>query len=177
MDLNEETVGKLEDIMGLSRDGSWAQVDKIQNGIFTIKNPNSGQHRTYKVKTQKKEARFAPGERIISVLTGSNNADPACYTGVGFVKKDGIAVWKKQQDTELGAVVKFFWKRVALNEHLDFELYHEGRCSVCNRPLTVPESIVTGIGPICADRAASDAGIDPLVVKYWRLKARVEGTV
>lgn len=177
MELNEELVGKLEDAMGIHRDGSWSQVTTVQNGIFTIKNMKSEQHRTFKVKTQAPDARFAPGERIISVLTGSNNEDASSYTGVGFVKKDGIAVWRKQQGSELAALVNFFWKRVALNEHLDFELYHEGRCCRCNRKLTVPESIVTGIGPICADRAASDAGLDPAVVKYWRLKARVEGTV
>lgn len=28
--------------------------------------------------------------------------------------------------------------------------YHEGRCGRCRRKLTVPESIINGIGPVCA---------------------------
>lgn len=30
--------------------------------------------------------------------------------------------------------------------------YHEGKCGRCGRPLTDPESINTGIGPICRTR-------------------------
>lgn len=30
--------------------------------------------------------------------------------------------------------------------------YHEGRCGKCARVLTVPESIINGIGPVCAAR-------------------------
>jgi hypothetical protein len=32
------------------------------------------------------------------------------------------------------------------------EVYHEGRCGRCNRKLTVPESIETGLGPECASK-------------------------
>jgi len=32
---------------------------------------------------------------------------------------------------------------------------HEGRCACCGRKLTVPESIDTGIGPVCAGRLAA----------------------
>ena len=30
--------------------------------------------------------------------------------------------------------------------------YHEGRCGKCARTLTVPESIINGIGPVCAEK-------------------------
>lgn len=33
-----------------------------------------------------------------------------------------------------------------------YELLHEGRCLCCNRKLTDPISIQTGIGPVCAGR-------------------------
>lgn len=29
------------------------------------------------------------------------------------------------------------------------EVWHEGRCGRCGRALTVPESIASGIGPVC----------------------------
>jgi hypothetical protein len=32
------------------------------------------------------------------------------------------------------------------------QVWHEGRCACCGRPLTVPESIESGFGPICAGR-------------------------
>ena len=31
----------------------------------------------------------------------------------------------------------------------------EGTCAVCNRPLTEPESIKTGIGPICREKGVA----------------------
>ena len=33
-----------------------------------------------------------------------------------------------------------------------YELLHEGRCLVCNRPLTDPESVLFGVGPTCAEK-------------------------
>jgi len=33
-----------------------------------------------------------------------------------------------------------------------YTLLREGRCLICNRKLTTPESIETGIGPVCAER-------------------------
>lgn len=36
--------------------------------------------------------------------------------------------------------------------HKDVTIQHEGTCCVCARPLTNPESIASGIGPICAAR-------------------------
>lgn len=38
--------------------------------------------------------------------------------------------------------------------------YHEGRCGKCARVLTVPESIINGIGPICAKKMGG--GLDLL---------------
>ena len=32
------------------------------------------------------------------------------------------------------------------------EVMHDGRCGRCGRPLTHPDSIQAGIGPICAQR-------------------------
>lgn len=34
------------------------------------------------------------------------------------------------------------------------EVWHEGVCGRCGRSLTVPESIETGIGPVCAEKGA-----------------------
>lgn len=37
------------------------------------------------------------------------------------------------------------------------ECWHEGVCGRCGRPLTVPSSIESGLGPICAEKMAHAA--------------------
>lgn len=125
------------------------------NGIITMRNPATGNHRTIKIATQKKDARFAPGKRIVYLLTGSNNTSD--YQGFGFIKmaKDGqayIAVWKKQStDTfrQLGLMIQH---PVHYIETANIEYLFEGCCRVCNKTLTTPESIKSGIGPVCGGR-------------------------
>lgn len=34
----------------------------------------------------------------------------------------------------------------------DAQVWHEGTCCRCGRQLTVPESIASGIGPVCAEK-------------------------
>lgn len=38
--------------------------------------------------------------------------------------------------------------------HNKVHIFHHGLCSVCSRPLTDPESIRTGIGPVCKKRTS-----------------------
>jgi hypothetical protein len=35
-------------------------------------------------------------------------------------------------------------------EKAGFRIMHDGHCSVCGRKLTTPESLDSGIGPVCA---------------------------
>jgi hypothetical protein len=37
--------------------------------------------------------------------------------------------------------------------------YHEGRCGRCARRLTVPESIVNGLGPVCLEKMGGAPGL------------------
>ena len=68
---------------------------KIFNGRYTMKNRRSGEHRTFEIKTQDKDAKFAAGKRVVALLTGPDNT--ADYTGFGFVEDDGIVVWKSKR--------------------------------------------------------------------------------
>jgi hypothetical protein len=128
---------------------------KTHNGEITIRNPATGQHRTVRVKTQKEDAKFAPGERIISLLSGPNNDSD--YIPFGFVKWDGrVIVWKRFR----GNGQRSFHERLALmvmypdhyEEHCDVEYRFDTTCRKCNRKLTTPESIDSGIGPVCAGK-------------------------
>ncbi len=137
-------------------------VCKIFNGIYTIHSGTTGDHRTFRISTQVDTAEFAPGRRIIGLLTGPDNQTD--YTGFGFVDEEGIQVWsnKRGTDTLWEKYAEMLWSLAldaALSPWADrgYRIMVEGRCLKCNRVLSDPESIVSGIGPVCGERAAAAA--------------------
>ncbi len=129
---------------------------KVFNGIYTIHSGQTGEHRTFRVSTQNDKAEFAPGKRIVGLLTGPDNESD--YTGFGFIDDNGIHVWRSKQGEGLWEqYAEMLWSLAldaAFSEWAakDYRLMMEGRCIRCNRVLTEPTSITTGIGPICASR-------------------------
>ena len=129
-------------------------LSAIHNGTYTIRNKTTGEHRTLKIHTQAPDARFAPGARIVSLLTGSSNEKD--YTGFGFLSDDGIRIWKRYRGnghrTAHEWYAKMLWDFLA-NHGQEFgdryDCLCERRCRICNRKLTTPESIELGIGPVC----------------------------
>ncbi len=131
------------------------------NGIFTVTSITTGEHRTFRIKTQAEDAKFAPGSRVVSLLTGPDNSND--YKSFGFVNpgyQDNIkiAVWKKYRGSGWDKR-STFEKYAATLENLSslegqgkIEILVEGLCRICNRKLTEPESLKTGIGPVCAGR-------------------------
>ncbi len=138
------------------------RVCKIFNGIYTIQSTRTGDHRTFRISTQVATAEFAPGLRVVGLLTGPDNQND--YTGFGFVDEEGIHVWsnKRGSDTLWEKYAEMLWS-LALDAVLSpwvqngYRLMMEGRCLKCNRVLTEPTSVTTGIGPVCAERAAAAA--------------------
>lgn len=149
------------------------QTTVIHNGTYTLIN-EGGVHRTFAIKTQDKDAKFAPGERTVGLLSGTDNE--RSYTGFGFVKEDRIIVWKSKRG-ENGTMSAYEWYAEMLvnaakaiadlqdQEEPEAEFIVRGnrykvmvskRCMKCNRKLTTPESIRMGIGPVCAG-----GGTDP----------------
>lgn len=131
------------------------RVAKIFNGTYSISSP-TGEHRTFDISTQPENAEFAPGKRIIALLTGpNNNAD---YKSFGFVTDNGINVYKKLRGTDEPSHFDWYahlvWKLATTNDSrwhkLGYKLMVEGTCLKCNRKLTTPESLKIGLGPICA---------------------------
>jgi len=140
-------------------------VAKLFNGRYTIESTVTGEHRTFWIKTQDQDAEFAPGKRVVSLLTGSQNDDPSCYTRFGFVDDRGIHVWasKAKPGAPNGSdghrwiqFADLLWT-LALDGAFSswaekgFRIHQEGHCIRCNRVLTTPSSIAAGIGPICAE--------------------------
>jgi hypothetical protein len=131
----------------------------LHNGLYTIQNRKTGEHRTFRVKTQKPDAPFAPGQRVIGLLTGSDNSERSGdYTGFGFVSDAGVAVWAKKRGDGTTKTAWEWYAEMVWTLGVDggaspfaeqYTLEMSGQCVRCNRTLTTPESIRNGIGPIC----------------------------
>ncbi len=137
---------------------------KIFNGCHTIQNRTTGMHRTFSIRTQPKDAVFAPGARIISLLTG-----PDTWDAFGFVNDHEIRVWKRyvaadgypRTTWQVYALMLVSIVGLKLSKWTEkYEHLLEGTCVVCNRKLTNPESIKTGIGPVCAGRSSGTSELD-----------------
>lgn len=138
-----------ERAVDLPREQVSAEGVQVPDGTYSVKFAD-GSHRTLKVKTNKPDARFAPGETVVSYLDGPDNWSN--YTGFGFLTAGRLNVWKRfQADSTLVEAVKVLIadpKAAAGAYGIE-----SGRCGLCGRQLTVPESIEAGIGPVCAKGA------------------------
>jgi hypothetical protein len=120
------------------------------NGVFTVKSVKTGDHRTFRIRTQPQDSSFAPGKRVLSILRGPDNTND--YKGFAFVDEHGIHIWSKSYNA---LNVKYAAMLEKLAEHSAnglVEVFASTRCRVCNRTLTTPESVASGIGPVCEGR-------------------------
>ena len=121
------------------------------SATFTISSAKTGTHFTYKV--------AGGGEKpfFVKLLTGPDNTSNFSYLGTIF--DDGTKLVAKKGGSITPAAPSF----KALNFTLAvihsggefppaFSFRHEGRCGMCGRKLTDPESIDRGIGPHCAGK-------------------------
>ena len=118
------------------------------NGIITILNPVTGDHRTVKVQTQKDDADFMPGKRLLSMLVGPDNT--SSYKSFGVLHDDYIQLWRTCDGPIFRWLANFLLDPTKFADKV--EVNFEGRCRRCGRQLTTPESVETGIGPICAGK-------------------------
>lgn len=148
----------MQSIQEMISKGLSIELPVVQNGVYTIENTATGEHRTFKIKTQSNDATFAPGERVISLLTGPNNESD--YKGFGFVDNNDIRIWRSRRaaSPHYEQYAKALWSLATLGaespySRKGYRLHLEGRCVMCNRRLTTPESIQYGIGPVCAEKS------------------------
>lgn len=119
---------------------------------FTFVSEKTGTRFTFRV-TQKD----ATSPHFVSVLTGSDNESSYTYMGCIFGDKTFRATRgsKVSQDAASFKAFAWAWSYLSRGEMPpSMELWHEGRCGRCGRALTVPESIESGIGPVCESREA-----------------------
>lgn len=131
-------------------------IPVVPNGYYTITFPD-GSHRTFRIHRQRETAKFAPNQRLISLLIGPDNSGTGDYERFGFVGEDSVRVWKKFQGgrdkpSKYERYADLLW-RLATGEVIEgHELMVSERCLFCNRELTDPVSIERKIGPSCYER-------------------------
>lgn len=119
------------------------------NARITLRSTKTQARFTYRIR-QSKDGKVW----FVSLLRGPDNGDD--YTYIGLIKGDKSFTFSKKLpvgETLSSSAKAFEWfeHQVIANSKMPetLEVWHEGRCGRCARPLTVPESISHGFGPEC----------------------------
>ena len=96
----------------------------------------------------------------VHVLAGPDNEHDYKFLGTiwnnreqgMYLHQGGKSYWPK--DDTVAQVVQWLLYKLNLRQELpeSVEFMHSGTCGRCGRKLTTPESIQTGLGPVCAER-------------------------
>lgn len=124
--------------------------------IFTVTNPK-GDRYTFRVKVAASTP-TRPAAYFVGLLTGPDNTGSYTYIGVldpatGAIRhtqKSGVAADAIPFKVAAWALALIWARKPA---PAGYDILHAGRCGRCGRILTVPESILSGLGPECARRA------------------------
>lgn len=125
------------------------------HGTLTVESPKTGARFTFRC--HRPGPATKPGAHpvpvFVSVLSGPNNEADYRYLGAIF-EDSKFVITKKSKispDAPSARAFRWFWERaIAGSFPADLRVYHHGTCGRCGRMLTVPESIETGLGPVCA---------------------------
>jgi len=123
------------------------------DAYVTFQSRRTGTRFTYRVKAGKpRPGDTRPPPHFVSVLTGPDHYE---YLGCVYERKAYSHGRKSRVDQSAPSAIAFVWVWRTISGgdmHPELAVYHEGRCGMCGRRLTTPESIETGLGPICAKR-------------------------
>jgi hypothetical protein len=129
------------------------------NATITLVSTGTGVRYTYRVKRAKGDKDNRPW--FVGLLSGPDNS--ANYTFMGTIwpaTKTTPPTFARGSSGKVSdnapSMKAFRWFMGCLaypNLPPSLEVWHEGRCGRCGRKLTVPESIASGIGPVCAGAA------------------------
>lgn len=117
----------------------------------TLRSNRTGRHFTFKISAPKGEKDSKV--RFVSVLAGPDNTSN--YRYVGMIRDGRLVPTRASKYSPAAQCFRAFdWALVALRKgnNTELDVFHHGRCCQCNRKLTHPESIETGVGPVCGGR-------------------------
>jgi len=146
MELNRESIYKFDSVENVKMFLVGGKA------ILTLESKKTGRWFTYRIKGAKKDDEKSPF--FVSVLTGMNN--DSAYTYMGTIFNNDKLSFKLTKNSKIGEdalsykAFNFFFSLLMENKlHPDLVVYHRGVCGRCGRALTVPESLITGLGPEC----------------------------
>jgi len=125
------------------------------NATFTLVSVKTGTRFTYKVKRADGDEEDRP--YFIGLLSGTDNESSYSYMGVIFPNNARTVRFtaKSRVRSDAPSAKGFCWFLARLLDNADIsgiEFWHAGSCGACGRKLTVPESIASGLGPVCAGK-------------------------
>jgi hypothetical protein len=144
---NEATINSLPNIRNFLTGG---------HAVFTLVSKKSGARKTFRVRVIHPKPGYTKPGFFVDLLIA-----PDTYKYLGFLHENrtGELVLKLNANRwGTDAYEAFCWILYAINfdtpaKFFDStEFWHSGNCARCGRALTVPESIASGIGPVCAGR-------------------------
>lgn len=131
--------------------------------VFTIQVPKdfvelykTNPHYTYRIRL--KEEKDQQPKWFVDLLSGPDNVNSYTYMGRMNPETGNVVLTKKSKITSDAwsyrilrrCLARIFEDKPKKITKAGFDVKHEGMCGKCGRRLTVPESIDTGLGPICA---------------------------
>lgn len=126
------------------------------NARVTLLSEKTGLRYTYRVRLSQEDAPTDPRRRFfVELLKGRDNNGDFSY--IGMIRDRSFFTTRATHHLKQAAFVKAFdyvYKHLCAG-HMPphAQVWHESRCGRCGRPLTVPSSIASGIGPECSKMA------------------------
>jgi hypothetical protein len=122
--------------------------------VLTIRSQKTGDHFTYRITKKEERSRTT---YFVGLLSGGAMFDYLGLLQIGPVGNRTAANLKltAKSCAAVGApsidAINYLLHHIYFNDRMPpkAEVYHDGRCCVCSRPLTHPTSITLGIGPEC----------------------------
>lgn len=135
--------------------------------VLTFRNNVAGTHFTARIKQKrdKKDRKVKLPAYHVELSILQDGVQRYRYAGMIFTDQPQIRLWvsrdlnsANENDARLIAI--FRWLVAAIQNPMPLRgrvgLFHEGHCCHCGMPLTHPESIYTGLGPVCLKRMQAD---------------------
>lgn len=123
---------------------------------ITAVSARTGTRLTYQITAKFDAEGKIASPHFVALLNGANNERDYSFLGTIFDGRDYRHGRKSRITPDAPSARGFAWiwaSLVAGTMPAGCEIWHEGTCSRCGRALTVPESIATGLGPVCAEKA------------------------
>lgn len=121
--------------------------------VFTLENKETGNYLTFKISQIKKFGKIIPNQFKVECKSLGDKEYGYQFLGFLDVAAQTFRPWGRTPREFVGYKTLYWMLRnlEVLENYDNLAIYHEGRCCKCGMPLTTPESIDNGIGPICMD--------------------------